>query len=171
MYSSLYNINWRGSPFSIFVWCSSYLMLISLPCLHFLPLWLFFRLFHSLCLETKKALGPYTVIALPFPQVCVGWGNKHRIHSVDYWNDFLVPTLFKCQMDLCSAVVSYILGFCVFLFTLCTTWPLLGLLIWPSVISIYLLHLRVIFSILILYSQKWKAVFEKYFNSFSALVS
>lgn len=65
------------------------------------------------------------------------------IYCLGYWNDFLVPTLFKCQVDLCCAVscnYSYILGFC--LFSMYKVWLLLGQLIWPSVISIYKLHLR-----------------------------
>lgn len=58
-------------------------------------------------------------IVLSFPQVCVGWGSQHKIHSVGYWNDFLVPTLFRCQVDFSFAVsCNYFciaLGFFVYL--------------------------------------------------------
>lgn len=33
------------------------------------------------------------------------------IHSLGYWNDFLVPTLFRCQVDLCCAVSPMYLVF------------------------------------------------------------
>lgn len=88
-------------------------------------------------------------IVLLFPQVCVGWGNKHdTFHRL--LEHFLVPTLLKCRIDLCFAVSCnyfYVLGFFfVCSFNVYKVWPLLGQLIWPSVISIYLLHLRVTLS-------------------------
>lgn len=49
------------------------------------------------------------------------------IRSIGYWNDFLVPALVKCQIDLCFAVSCnyfYVLGFFLFVHLTCIKFDL-----------------------------------------------